>query len=479
MGPLLHELTKLGILHWPEHQQCKPSGSLPIEVWEIIIEFAIDIPECFGTDCRPEDLPHFISDHCIKDIPGSTLDPYQHSRAIIAQLRLISRTWNQILEQKSRRWQSPFDRRRPLHPLVRRVDIALRSEARSKEAFGFDREQELLALSSPHFCPPNLSVLVILDSSPQPAAVENRINALCQNQPRFLETVKSLSYATLNTGISPTALSRLSTSFASLTSFILNAQSIEGKLFLPQLYTLAIVTESSNLSGWQCPNLRHFSFSSKRSIRTHIDAVVPLQFSGLQALIVQPLSVELNSHFWSRHPHLQLFGCSMMTMTDIPLRYHPLKHIYISKVPYSWSPQPLSAIFGQIGGKASGRIFYVDPPKPADSRNRYWGEWRDLYAMCQSAGITWRPISQVVDPEAAWAPLTKDDQMGKLELFCVRWSVEFILSLSLAITYRIFPTVVLDPIEESWRFWEFALVTSAFPIYRVILHISSDIPISS
>ncbi|KAG8814499.1 hypothetical protein FRC17_001102 [Serendipita sp. 399] len=450
--------------------------TLPIEIWEIIIEFAIDVPEYFGTDCRAEDFPHFIAYHRIHDVNISPQDPYRRSEAVVIRLRLVSRTWNQVLKRHSKRWQFPSDRKRPLYPRTRRIDIALPSESHIVKSHGADSELESLGFSSL----PNISILAILDYAVQPSTVESRIDELCQSRPEFLANVKSLAYATPGTQIPPNALSRLSTSFTSLGSLILEGHSVGGNLFLPQLHTLALTTQVTILAGWQCPNLRNFSLSAKSSA-PDLSIVVPSHFNnGLQALIVQPWRVELDSSFWARYPNLQLIGCSMILVEDGPPPSHPLRHIYIGKPAYHMSPRQLSSLFGRMvrEGRAR-RTLYLHPPKPRAVSHENWPEWFRFYEECRASGIVWRPISPAVDPDTAWAPLMKNDWLMDLEISCVEWALELAISFSLAIVYYVIPTVTLGPIKELWRLWEIALVVSAFFIYWFAVHASSDIPPSS
>ncbi|KAG8774555.1 hypothetical protein FRC15_001197 [Serendipita sp. 397] len=447
-----------------------PPLTLPTEIWEKIIEFALDIPEYFGSNCQPKDLPYFLHLHRMLIRHSWKLDPYRRLEQPMHQLRLVSRMWNNITNRHSKQWRRFLDNQRFLHS--QRVDIILPSDLESASVIRSYGDRKLCALPPP----PMLTILCIRDQSTRAEVVEQRISTLTKNPVGFLKCVESLAYQVSKVRLSPTAISKLSSSFASLTVLILESRRIEGIVLFPHLHTLEISTKSCNLDGWRCPNLRHFSFYSWSNndplIEGCTDGIIPIQFDHLQALVVIPLRAQLNTEFWLRYPQLQLFGCSDMTLVDRPPSNHQLKHIYIYNNVYKLSVERLSTIIDSLRG--GSRTLYINATQwPTGVEQRVWDQWQHFYEKCRADGIAWRSISPIVEPEYVQLPFMREGWAGQLERIMVNWVLEINLSVSLVIVYCVSydTTVVRGP-------QELALVVSAFVIYGVLHLTCPDLFIS-
>ncbi|KAG8830592.1 hypothetical protein FRC18_007866 [Serendipita sp. 400] len=466
-------LHYLGIFTSPA--QPKPSSlpTLPVELWVIIIEIVIDAPEYFATNCHPQDLPRYLYFYHMRIhryIP--TWDPYQRSEQLRKQLRLVSRTWKKILEQNSDRWSRLRLRDRDIHPQTQRIDMILPSNSKSG-SFWVERDRDSRILPFSNSSSSKVTILAITDPSTVPQMVEEMTPTFCEILPGVSERIKSLSYSAGRVQLTPKAISRLSSSFTSLGTLVLECHRVEGTVLLPHLHTLGLVTGSCNLDGWQCPSLRQLSLYSTSSggplTGGHVDGVMPLQFGDLQALIIMPFTALLDADFWTRYPKLQLFGCGYMRLVDQPPSDHPLKHIYVGRKAYTSDPELLSTIFRHLQGR--NRTLYIDPPTSVLS-HKYWHSWLQFYEDCQVSGIAWRSINQIIDPKFAWAPFIREGWVSWLERVLVGWIPEINIAFSLAVVYRFF-----HPMKEFGitGLWEVSLIASTFIVYSSLLYGFVDI----
>ncbi|KAG8839606.1 hypothetical protein FRB91_006869 [Serendipita sp. 411] len=430
---------------------------LPVELWEVIIEFSFDIPEYFGDDCQPKDLPYFLDHRRVISPSSWKLDPYRRLEQHRFRLRLVSRTWNNIVELNSKQWRRSLDSKNLSR--YQRVDITLPKNPKTRRP----AYNEGLSFSST----PTLKILAIKELSSRINVVEQRISTLCHNPTEFLGNVKSLAYLASEARLSPSTISKLLSSFTSITVLILNSHRVEGALSLPQMHTLELSAEVYDLHDWKCPRLQHLSLL-RRSNDDLLDEIIPNQFNSLRALMVLPLTAQLDTEFWMNYPKLQLFGCSDMMLVNRPPSDHPLKHIYINDNVYQMSPEQLSSILDCLGG--GDRTLYITPPNFSRDGQRKWNQWCQFYERCQINGIAWRSILPNDDPDVAWLPLIRIGWVDRLERIAVSWTLEINISASLAIICCVKDAAVV--------FRDLRLLFSAFVIYGLVHFTCSDILVS-
>ncbi|KAG8810182.1 hypothetical protein FRC17_003060 [Serendipita sp. 399] len=380
--------------------------------------------------------------------------------------RLVSKTWNHIVERQLSRWQFPLGPRAQLPRQTQRVDITL-PIPNTRHAEGSKLRKDVVWKYMVNSSLPRLAVLAIEDPFPQAAAVEKRLFTLWESQNKHWVNVSILALSASSISIDSNTVSKLSASFSSLGTLILKCRKIEGAVVFPHLHTLDIDADICNLNRWQCPNLRHFKFHSQRRYEYQINGSSLMRVDRLEALIVVPSALELNSHFWSTHPKLQLLGCTDVWLVDDPPSDYPLRHLYVAGDYYSVSPEQISRTFNSLG--KGSRTFYICPPDIHTVRE-YWDQWCEFYNSSTREGIIWRGISHPVDPEV-WMPLRREDKIGWAECMATNWAVELNLSFSLALSLYVRD---LTPLAEE-EIWNLVLVASALIIHMLVYYSSSDI----
>ncbi|KAG8804447.1 hypothetical protein FRC17_005960, partial [Serendipita sp. 399] len=313
---------------------------LPTEIWEIILAYALDVPEYFETICEAENLPNFLAYHRMRSRSLPSWDPLHQSVLVRRQLRLVSKAWRSIVGKHAPLWytgtlnvdsmsNSSFE-------VYRRVDLY------DKHNIEFINYKQLnLPLMEPKLSP--MTVLAIQESTYPMVSTQNQMFALFQSTPHVWGGIESLAFH--SPAALPNCVSRISSTFQLLGSLILDStRIIEANVILPNLHTLKLEFDSCTLQGWWLPKLRHLSLTNRRSSNEYranltMDSVVPLHWDKLEGLMLNRETVILDSVFWARFPLLRLLGCVNVDVADGPPVEHPIRHLYISSV-YIYSTAP-------------------------------------------------------------------------------------------------------------------------------------------
>ncbi|KAG8748985.1 hypothetical protein FRC14_001779, partial [Serendipita sp. 396] len=411
-------LVGLGIVQ----SSAPPLPPLPLELWEKIIDFALEVPEYFGSDCRPGELPEFLAHRRLRVGPLPPWDPYRQSVQLRCRLRLVSRTWNIVVGRQASHWYtlSNYLNDIPKASLLknpRRVDFYPHHDGdyhlyKSKDPFGSQSPMQSSWIRP---------AVVAVKAGPYELFFEqSEMLFMFQRSLGTWGQVESLAYQSqsLVVGMVP----RISAVFSSLGTLILEgtATSLNKDVVFSHLHTLELTTRLSDLADWSCPQLRHLSlrsgdFPAEYRATMVTDVIVPLHFNNLEGLMLHLQTVVMDSVFWTRFPKLQLLGCANFTLIDPPPPNHPIQYLYIGKDDiYLYSPERLSHLLGLLRGERGAknrRILYICPPSLSARSSPHIDSWRRFYAESRREGVKWKPIRHRVDPEYTWVPLLAAESM--------------------------------------------------------------------
>ncbi|KAG8830899.1 hypothetical protein FRC17_004114 [Serendipita sp. 399] len=416
----------------------------PVEIWEKIIDYALDVPEYFGTSCDAKDLPEFLSYHRARTRPLPSWDPYNQALRFRCRMRLVSRAWASIVNKSTTpAWytglydfsifsQSPFAG-------FHRLDMC--------DTYDQHEDQFVTGVPSLKLKSSSLSILAVDEEFPSLREELNDLFALLQSSQCTWNTVESFAYTC--PALYPALLSRISTAFASLGTLILFNSTLYGDvdLVLPHLHTLELACYDCNLEEWSLPKLRHLSIINFSALRKHHanmtqGAIVPFQFRNLEALILGAETLVIDSVLWSKFPKLRLLGCADLVLVDGPPADHPIRHLYITGMGmdlYSQSPVQFWRLLGLLGGaQKERRTLFIVPPTLLVRQSPHWKEWSRFHVESQREGVKWKPSPPSVDPDYVWSPLVPESTADIGEKLLIEWALELYFAVAIATVYRLF-----------------------------------------
>ncbi|KAG8814879.1 hypothetical protein FRC18_001749 [Serendipita sp. 400] len=309
---------------------------LPIELWELILNFVIYCPYVFDTTCEPHTFLQFVNSRKFRWF----LDyRYKKSERVRRNMRLVCRLWRDLVDRHPARWLcgegligtiptrgvERIDFRTPTPPSVSILS-----------PYGAPSLQQslarVLAVNAGAGTRSKLSVLSIYCTNPDQY---HGLDKVLFAHARELPAVRSFAFDTPSTVLHTTLLANLRRSFTSLTCLFISAQRIQGSLRLEGIEILMVKAASADLDEWYFPSLRQLSLEIGPPGRTaYRSSLVPGPVQNLRSLLFPTgdSSFKVTNEFWKEHPALEFLGVSAdaLNIIDPPPTSHPLAHLFLS-----------------------------------------------------------------------------------------------------------------------------------------------------
>jgi hypothetical protein len=286
----------------------KPSGGLPVEIWTVILEMALEDPTLFSN------FPQFLLDWKLNRL---------NENADWKKFRLVSRTWYNILDKIERWSTAPHLETRNYAQMVKSSGI------RSLRVYDYGDWGNANPTPYPFDLELLLSARSITAISVRMTYLMRGFNEFLLENPDYFPNVRSLSFGFV-ANPDPSFWSALEKGFPRLVSLRVEGRLQPGtsSIFLPKLKILEMELPSPPLC--QLPSLEHLSIlvqpdhKYKRFILRH--------GGHLKSLHVPrdwPDGPEFIQANWTNLPNLKYLGGmkSLFARVEIP-RDHPLEHIF-------------------------------------------------------------------------------------------------------------------------------------------------------
>jgi hypothetical protein len=299
-------------------------AKLPIEIWENILEHVIHVPFIFDASCEAKNFHRFLALQEAAD--EKSIELYWAAEVERAKLRLVCRTWKDLLDRHSLRWIHRDFQAEAIGPGTQRLDFNT-LEYIKDITDGIKTHPQLL--SSCQF-ETNLSVICIKDQA-------NKASILFENA-RKLPHVRSINYIN-DLGLRILDLPRsfvdgLQESFAQLTSLAITGGDVEGPLVLPNLEVLSINVTEFPVEQWWFPSLQHYHLGWRYTmVENFSTSWVPGPSTRLLSLYLRgpDKTIEADEQFWEDFPSLQFLGMPLANLNldvDLP-SMHPLSTLFL------------------------------------------------------------------------------------------------------------------------------------------------------
>ena len=311
----------------------KTMPRLPIELWEQVLLYAIDLPDALGSR-RSEYWRHFHR-FAMAQVVHWRSHHYKETRL---QLKLVCRAWKDVLDRHEH-WQLVLgDRFLPVSRKARRLEILLepaymrrRYSSRLPSLEADEIAHPVTESSGPWVelagVYPHLRVLSVYSGAAGDHSLYQHLETDVFSQP-LAESVRSLILRLTNVHLDEQVLSAVQRSFSLLTCLSLDTRTIRGPLSLDRLETLILRAELVDLERWDIPNLRHLYLRGYIPYRTFL---IPGAHHRLHSLLVNPhTDVIADDAFWEDHPSLKFLGVSPwgLDFMSPPSPDHPLAQLF-------------------------------------------------------------------------------------------------------------------------------------------------------
>ncbi|KAG8820566.1 hypothetical protein FRC17_010115 [Serendipita sp. 399] len=280
--------------------------SLPTELWEIIIDYALTDPFLLDTDCSPVNFYYFATMHRVQSAAHVDRKSYdQRSKSLGA----VCRMWRLIIEGRKRIWvhvalSSPVC---DIGPETRRVEIAIDTSLNANATdsarhitIEFQNVQ-VIALYGLRSTP------LTLDMEGDAVELHEILNAVRQSG----SSIHSFIYED-SIGLGPMDLHFITKTFPLLTTLTLHTGAIRGVLSIQALKILNICSRHIDISQWDVPSLHHLALgdhdSTLQNIRYESLNLGLIKANLLSLMVSSPFWVRLDASFWADHPSLQFLG---------------------------------------------------------------------------------------------------------------------------------------------------------------------------
>ncbi|CAG7850403.1 SubName: Full=Uncharacterized protein {ECO:0000313/EMBL:CCA75824.1} [Serendipita indica DSM 11827] len=299
---------------------------LPIELWEEILIYVIDLPHALGS--VRSDWRHFHRFALAQTVHWRSYR-YKTTRM---RLKLVCRAWKDIVDRHED-WQLVLgDRYPPVDRTAHRLEVLLEPafmhrhipSHSSSEVGQMDTDKPWAELWGDY---PNLRVLSVYSGATGDHGLYEHLQTDVFSQP-LAGIVRSFILRLSNVHLDEMVLSGVQQSFSLLTSLSLDTRSIRGPLTLDHLETLVIRAELVELERWNLPSLRHLYLRGYIPYRTNL---IPESHQRLQSLLVNPhTDLTTDDTFWKDHTSLKFLGVSPwgLEFMSPPPPDHPLAQLF-------------------------------------------------------------------------------------------------------------------------------------------------------
>jgi hypothetical protein len=326
---------------------CQPSRLLPLrrkilpylppEIWEKILDFTLHVPFVLDTSYDAANFHHFISSQPFR--PEAYIPLYRQSETRRKVLRLVCKTWKELLDRRPRRWLYDADALGERINGVERVDLQL--TAHFVDTHWPKKSPQ--GIFSPLETPEMFSVTKISIHDMTYQSDDSRTVMLhLFSQISRLHNLQALSYVNHFRKLNFT-LSELQTHFSSLTCLYIEAMELRGSLQLERLEVLYLDVFTYDVGTWSLPNLRHLAVKRRgksllfphgpvnKRDNNEKSPISPSSLHGLRSLLLCDTSVTpmIDGHFWAAYPQLECIGgfFANFTIVDAPPPNHPLYQV--------------------------------------------------------------------------------------------------------------------------------------------------------
>ncbi|PVG00523.1 hypothetical protein CPB86DRAFT_782600 [Serendipita vermifera] len=329
----------------PSFRRRKRLPSLPPEIWQKILDFAIHVPFALDTSCEAANFHHFVNSQSY--LPGPSLESYQHSKSQQKVLRLVCKMWKELLDRQPQYWL--YEGRDSLEKRmkgVERIDLPLEIHIEDDIEFALGRPNIYSMSETPNTLL-SLTNLCINDRTYNSEDCRTAILHLF-SQLSQIPNLRALNYINRFRQLNFT-LPELQAHFASITCLHLEAMELLGPLHLEKLEVLYLDVFAYGVTEWSVPNLRHLAvkrrgkslFPSHNLDDNSSRKRVPIPASSLrnlQSLLLYDVQtiLTLDKHFWRVYPQLECIGgfFENFNILDAPPPNHPLHHVVNFGVEY-------------------------------------------------------------------------------------------------------------------------------------------------
>ncbi|PVF95030.1 hypothetical protein CPB86DRAFT_788518 [Serendipita vermifera] len=321
----------------------KPVPDLPAEIWERILQCAIEVPYTFDTSCRWKDFHSFVDSRSCLSVEATI--PYRRSEQQRKKLQLVCKTWRELLHLHSVRWICKDTNLNQFGKGTLRIDFALSNNNQcSEKPWNIPNSQHLDQLLSLPGTDNHLGVIALRDV----VQTDDKLQTVLFSRSSDMPRVASLTYTSCQrestslgkTPAPPGLLPGLESSFSSLTCLKISASAVQGSITLPRLEVILINVASYEPGRWWFPSLKHCQMGwSVMHQRTYTPSLIPGPINQMQSILLHQSRmdsvsdygrIEANDRFWQDHASLRYLGVmnEAFFVTADPPPTHPLSQIY-------------------------------------------------------------------------------------------------------------------------------------------------------
>lgn len=363
---------------------------LPVEIWDIVLRKAIEIPYFFDTTC---DSPHF---HLfIRHQFESAFYPYEYRKSEEERkhLRLVCRMWKKLLDRHSNRFIDSSRKAKGLVPVnTARLHVCYQTST-LHDWNSFLGQWKLPGPDEPI----SASILLLDTYTSSQEIIDSSFSSLMGYSTNFRDVRHFIHHASW-APTSPAVLQIIQNSFPSLTTLIICASEVHGTLTLNSLEVLYLDAGFTAPLPWQFPALRHLGFG-KRSMKhkAYHNSIVPGSTRLLQSLML-PLdhgTFEANDRFWEDYPKLEFLGvsCSHFHLSARPPPGHPLSHLLLAESETGFDKLEIRQVESIVDHLPQLKAITMPEPAIDESQPMYPLGWVMLFRRCQNRGLIWKSWS--------------------------------------------------------------------------------------
>lgn len=348
--------------------------TLPIELWEMILDEALDIPFLFDTSCDPSRFHLFIPFRFLRIQPLL----YRRSESLRRRLRLVCHSWDTMLSRKGREW---------IHTgLGQYMAIPRRTKAISCSTFPRRiTTSGRGSTSQAEVDKPLLSIIFIYFPDDAEMNQEEESTELFEGASNFTK-VRSLGLSFVVYIPEQPIWSRIQRSFSALTVLTIECFFIAGVLQLDKVEILYLNGYFVDLEKWSFPSLRQVALGGNTTRNGyHPREHIPGPLNKLQSLLLYqyPRTLIANTTFWTNHPSLQFLGLpgNKLHVKDSPPAEHPLSYLYFTESGPS-NTSPLDFLHAIHSTRRLPNLRSITIPV-----NRNSPEWRSLFRSLHKKGV--------------------------------------------------------------------------------------------
>lgn len=310
----------------------RPKNELPVELWWLILDHAVNVPYIMDDGCHAE---NFFALCAWLDTDMYIL--LERRTMIRKNLRLVCSSWRSYLNlRKNRDWlylnslQHPS--RTPKLEGVRRIDVDYAADLRECAYY----EQKFL---DGHFR--SLTHLAIICKTESSIQFQFILEVLATVD---LDGLLSLQLSPSLMGFDIDLLEEIISKLSSLRILALDLTRTYPALRLPKLEVLIVApSRQADFREWKLPDLKHVSYnhgffrdSTFSNYSTRMNASMPVLQYGKEQLIKHSAQLEsliynrgpiIDEEFWSTFPNLKSLGLppGEATFAAFPPPNHPLQ----------------------------------------------------------------------------------------------------------------------------------------------------------